>query len=208
LTAVSRRTALVFAGFFERRQSRIAPDSVALIATNGGIARMETTLERPVHAHAAHAGFVVEWRDGFRIGVDQVDAEHRHLFVLVKSLNLATVQDTLGELLDYVVTHFTHEQDLMESSGYPDFRHHLELHEQFSTQVADFLSSSSDWSEDRIQELRKFLNKWLVGHILTHDLRFGRWYLEHGRPTAPINRVVFNAPKPKVGWFDRLLGRG
>jgi hemerythrin len=164
-------------------------------------------IERPTHA-ASHAGFVVEWRDGFRIGVDQVDAEHRHLFVLVKSLNLATVQDTLGELLDYVVTHFTHEQDLMESSGYPDFRHHLELHEQFSTQVADFLSSSSEWSEDRIQELRKFLNKWLVGHILTHDLRFGRWYLEHGRPTAPINRVVFNAPKPKVGWFDRFLGRG
>lgn len=157
------------------------------------------TVDRP-----ASTGFVVEWRDGFKIGVDQVDAEHRHLFVLVKGLNINNVQDTLGELLDYVVTHFTHEQALMESSGFPDFRHHLELHEAFSSQVAEFLSSSSEWSDERIQELRKFLNKWLVGHILTHDLRFGRWYLEQGKNAAA--RVA--VPRPKVGWFDRLLGRG
>lgn len=160
-----------------------------------------TTLEK-----TAHAGFVVEWRDGFRIGVDQIDAEHRHLFVLVKALNVNNVQDTLGELLDYVVTHFTHEQALMESSGFPDFHQHLALHESFSSQVAEFLSSSSEWSDERIQELRKFLNKWLVGHILTHDLRFGRWYIEQRRDAAV--RITAPTARPKVGWFDRLLGRG
>ena len=160
-----------------------------------------TTLEKPVHG-----GFVVEWRDGFRIGVDQIDAEHRHLFVLVKALSVHNVQDTLGELLDYVVTHFTHEQALMESSGFPDFHHHLALHESFSSQVAEFLSSSSEWSDERIQELRKFLNKWRVGHILTHDLRFGRWYIEQRRDAAV--RVSVPPAPHKVGWFDRLLGRG
>ena len=148
--------------------------------------------------------FVVEWREGFKIGIAQVDAEHRHLFSLVKALNAMNIDATLSELLDYVVTHFTHEQNSMESSGYPEFRQHLALHEQFSAQVADFLSSGSEWTEDRVQELRKFLNKWLVGHILTHDLRFGNWYKEHGR-SQPVREVV---AKPKVGWFDRLLGRG
>jgi hemerythrin len=163
---------------------------------------MATVLERP-----EHGGFVVEWREGFKIGVAQVDAEHRHLFTLVKSLSAYNVDDTLGELLDYVVTHFTHEQELMESSGFPDFRQHLALHEQFSSQVADFLSGSSGWSEERIQELRRFLNKWLVGHILTHDLRFGRWYAENAsriERQPPMQRA---ASQPKVGWFDRLLGR-
>jgi hemerythrin len=159
------------------------------------------------HAAAKHQQhqFVVEWRDGFKIGIAQVDAEHRHLFTLVKSLSAANIDDTLGELLDYVVTHFTHEQEAMESSGFPDFRQHLGLHEQFSAQVADFLSASSEWDEERVQELRKFLNKWLVGHILTHDLRFGRWFQEHGRQ-APVQPVT--QAKPKVGWFDRFLGRG
>jgi hemerythrin len=148
--------------------------------------------------------FVVEWRDGFRIGVAQVDAEHRHLFTLVKDLDVSNVDETLGELLDYVVTHFTHEQELMESSGFPDFRQHLGLHEQFSAQVADFLSADTQWDEVRIHELRRFLNKWLVGHILTHDLRFGRWYHEHRQPitqAAPLQAA-------RVGWFDRFLGRG
>lgn len=159
-----------------------------------------TVAEKP-----GHSTFVVEWRDGFKIGVQQVDAEHRHLFTLVKSLSADNVQDTLGELLDYVVTHFTNEQALMETSGYPDFRQHLALHESFSSQVAEYLSNNSGWSEESIQDLRKFLNKWLVGHILTHDLRFGRWYQEQGR--NPVVQVHV-APAKGVGWFDRLLGRG
>lgn len=161
---------------------------------------MNTVAEKPAHPST----FVVEWRDGFKIGLQQVDAEHRHLFTLVKGVSIDNVDATLGELLDYVVTHFTNEQALMEASGFPDFHQHLALHEAFSAQVAEFLSSSSVWSEERIQELRRFLNKWLVGHILTHDLRFGRWYAEHQKhPPAPVQ-----APRPKVGWFDRLLGRG
>ncbi|MBI5278740.1 MAG: hemerythrin family protein [Burkholderiales bacterium] len=157
----------------------------------------------------AHGGFVVEWRDGFKIGLPQVDAEHRHLFTLVRSLSATNVQATLDELLEYVVTHFTNEQALMEESGFPDFHQHLALHEQFSSQVAEFLSGTDEWSEDRIQSLRKFLNKWLVGHILTHDLRFGKWYQEHvtktgHAPQAPRAQVT----RAKVGWFDRLLGRG
>jgi hemerythrin len=159
-----------------------------------------TVVEKPVHS-----AFVVEWRDGFKVGISQVDAEHRHLFTLVKALSVDNVQDTLGELLDYVVTHFSNEQALMENSGFPDFHQHLALHEGFSQQVADFLSGTNEWSDERIQELRRFLNKWLVGHILTHDLRFGKWYVEHTRNPAV---QVAAAPVKKVGWFDRLLGRG
>jgi hemerythrin len=31
-----------------------------------------------------------------------------------------------------------------------------------------------------VQELRRFLNKWLIGHIMTHDLR-----LESGMQAMP-----------------------
>lgn len=149
--------------------------------------------------------FAVEWREGFKINIAQVDREHKRLFDLVKQLELATVQQTIDELLDYVVTHFSNEQKLMEDSGYPAFADHLKLHEEFGATVAEFLGASDEWSEDRVQELRRFLNKWLIGHILTHDLRFGNWYRErHGRD-AP---EVVAKPEKKVGWFGRLLGRG
>jgi hemerythrin len=150
--------------------------------------------------------YVVEWRDGFLINIAQVDREHKHLFTLVKRLELGTVQQTVDELLDYVVTHFTNEQQLMEDSGYPAFSDHLRLHEEFASAVADFLSSGDDWTDDRVQELRRFLNKWLIGHIMTHDLRFGKWYRDHHGTDAP--EVAAKPAAKKVGWFDRLLGRG
>lgn len=148
--------------------------------------------------------FVVEWRDGFKVNVPQIDSEHKHLFMLVKQLDISTVDDTLNELLEYVVTHFSNEQQLMEDSGYPDFVSHLRLHEEFSATVADFLSASELWDDERIQDLRRFLNKWLIGHIMTHDLRFGNWHREHHAGLGP---ETIKATK-KVGWFDRLLGRG
>jgi hemerythrin len=157
--------------------------------------------ESEVRPHA----FVVEWREGFKINIPQVDQEHKHLFSLVKALNLETVDQTLEELLDYVVTHFSNEQALMEKYGYPAFEAHLQLHETFGTQVADFLSSGESWSEERIQNLRRFLNKWLIGHIMTHDLRFGKWLESQQTVVAPVKSA---APPEKKGFFARLFGGG
>lgn len=148
------------------------------------------------------APFVVQWRSGFRINIDQIDDEHRHLFELIKALNLGSIDRTLEELLDYVVTHFSNEQALMEQAGYPDFKQHLKLHEAFSAFVAEFLSNAEAWTEDRTQELRRFLNKWLIEHILTHDMRFGKWHASHHR--APAHRV--QATKEQRGFLTRLFG--
>jgi len=125
--------------------------------------------------HAVHkTPFTVEWREGFCIGIDPLDREHRHLFSLVMTLNLGTVERTVEHLLDYVVTHFSHEQEAMEASGYPAFEEHLKQHEAFASQMADFLMDRDGWTDGRVQELRKFLNKWLISHIMTHDMRFGK----------------------------------
>lgn len=145
--------------------------------------------------------FVIEWRDGFKIGIVQIDLEHRHLFTLVKALNLHSVRQTVDELLNYVVTHFTNEQRLMEASQYPAFEQHLKLHEEFGFSVAEFLGNSEEWTEDRVQELRRFLNKWLIGHIMTHDLRFGKWYENRSMSIQPIPPKV-DAPR---GFFARLF---
>lgn len=154
---------------------------------------------------AKRAPYVIEWRDGFKIGVAQVDMEHRHLFTLVRALSLESVDQTVEELLDYVVTHFSNEQDMMERCGYPAFEQHLKLHEEFAAQVADFLGSGVAWDEDRVQELRRFLNKWLIGHIMTHDLRFGKWHASQQAHAAQVATAA--RPAKSSGFLARLFGR-
>ncbi len=148
------------------------------------------------------APFVIEWRDGFKINIPQVDAEHKRLFELICALNLQSVDQTIEELLGYVVTHFSNEQKLMEDAGYPAFEQHLKLHEDFGTHVADFLGTGDEWSEDRVQELRRFLNKWLIGHIMTHDLRFGNWFAQHHGSRPPDVEGVTK----QRGLLARLFG--
>lgn len=164
-----------------------------------------------------HQPFVIEWRQGFRVHIGQVDDEHEHLFKLIKALHLDTVDQTINELLEYIVVHFSNEQALMEKCGYPELERHIMLHEDFSGRVADFLDSSETWNEERVQSLRRFLNKWLVGHILTHDLRFGKWHAEHARqlaapapaavPAADAGRMQTQEAKAHRGFFARLFAR-
>lgn len=155
------------------------------------------TQQHPVHK----APFAVEWREGFCIGIDQLDREHRHLFSLVMMLNLGTVEQTVEQLLDYVVTHFSNEQEAMEKSGYPAFDAHLKQHEEFASQIADFLMGSDGWTEERVQDLRRFLNKWLIGHIMTHDMRFGKWLAAKNRPAPDAA-----ADSGRTGLVGRLFG--
>ena len=49
--------------------------------------------------------------------------------------------------------------------------------------MADFLMRDDGWTEERVQDLRRFLNKWLISHIMTHDMRFGKWFAAHHRPS-------------------------
>jgi hemerythrin len=150
------------------------------------------------------APYVVEWRDAFKVNIPQVDEEHHRLFTLIKALNLDTVERTVEELLEYVVTHFSNEQAFMEKSGYPAFEQHLQLHEGFGAHVAEFLGSGEPWNEERVQEIRRFLNKWLIGHIMAHDLRFGRWYADNNKgQSAPVVEVS----KEQRGFLARLFGR-
>lgn len=157
----------------------------------------ETTTQR--------APYVITWRDGFKVNIPTTDAEHRHLFTLIAALNLQSVDRTVDELLDYVVTHFSNEQELMEASGYPAYGEHLKLHEDFGAQVAEFLASGEPWSEDRVRDLRRFLNKWLIGHIMTHDLRFGKWYAKQKEANGAINRTT-QSPQAHKGFLARLFG--
>ena len=149
------------------------------------------------------SAFVIEWREGFKINIPEVDQEHQQLFALVKALNLASVEKTLQALLDYVVTHFATEQALMEKHGYPAYEAHVKLHVAFGDQVNEFLPVGDTWSEERIQKLRRFLNKWLIGHIMTHDLNFGKWLDEQN---AAAHLPIAVAPVEKKGVFARLFG--
>ena len=149
---------------------------------------------------------VVEWREEYNTGIDEVDSQHKHLFFLVKYLGLETIDETLNELADYVFAHFSAEQKLMEEGDYSELDHHREIHDGFVITVAECIASDHAWDDDRIHELREYLNAWLIEHIMVEDQNFGRWYKNY-KQSLEDEKAKGQTVTPE-GWFTRIFKRG
>lgn len=123
--------------------------------------------------------FTLEWNDKFSISVDEVDAQHKHLFSLVDQLYRAVkkktpVEQYLDELVDYTRYHFQEEEKLMESVDYPHLKSHREVHEQLTRQVVEFREQFKGNNNQHPGEFLDFLNNWLVKHVMDLDKKIGR----------------------------------
>lgn len=148
---------------------------------------------------------LVEWSDDLVIGVASADQAHRQLFSLVHALKLETLERHRIDLESALARHFSSEQAMMERSSYPASEQHTRLHDEFRAQVKAYLDADGVWDESRVQELRRFLNHWLVGHIMAHDLRFGKWYVRQQAHAA--QRLSTARMHQPAGIFARWLGR-
>jgi hemerythrin len=127
----------------------------------------------------------VKWDDGFLLGDEQVDYQHRKLFDLVNSLlsscdaetDMKKLQDTLDFLVGYAVQHFDDEEALQIRCNFPEYERHKQLHDDFKVTVLELVqrfketNSPSQLSYD----IKKVLIKWLFKHILEEDKKIGKY---------------------------------
>ena len=120
------------------------------------------------------------WNEGLSVGVDKIDTQHRRLVDMINDLYLAVhgdrgreaVGDIFAGLKEYVVKHFSDEEEMMHSIGYDDLENHREIHK---TIVAQAQSLESRWhaAEPGVElEALSFLKEWLVNHIMKVDKRY------------------------------------
>lgn len=122
------------------------------------------------------------WNDRFVTGEAIVDNEHRELVRIINWViehqtlpNLdEEVPKVISYLVQYAVTHFRHEEELMEATGCdPRFAEsHCNVHRDFARQVGkmrEFPGAGGD-----IDSLLRFLTSWLAHHILGMDQSMAR----------------------------------
>jgi hemerythrin-like metal-binding domain len=122
-----------------------------------------------------------EFKEEYRIGVEQIDLEHAKLFEIAdRAYNVLVdefladkydyIVDILNELKDYCETHFQHEEEYMMSMGYRKLLSQKVEHQDFMDKIYEYdLSSIDENQKDTILEILEFLNDWLVNHILKSD---------------------------------------
>lgn len=127
-----------------------------------------------------------EWKQEYSVNIGSIDAQHKKLFAIAEELHEAmrtgqtkpVLSKILDRLVQYTVSHFTHEEGMMKMHAYPDFAAHHAAHEALTKQVKDF-QREFDAGEAFISiELMSFLKDWLEKHIKGTDMRYSPFMLQ------------------------------
>ena len=145
-----------------------------------------------------------EWREGYSIGVDFIDQEHKRLFRIINKLfdfkeeekdNQWTCQEGIKYFKGHAVKHFADEEAYMASIGYEGLEQHRRIHQDFRKNILPALEQElerTDYSQESMEHFLGICAGWLVGHTLTEDkaitgAEMGTW--EHLLPQEELEAM-------------------
>lgn len=140
-----------------------------------------------IHRKMASKQFV-EWKDGYSVGIDSIDQQHKKLLSLINQLQTAVdystgeqfEQEALDELVDYTKTHFTYEEGLMRDNDYPDFEPHKAQHEKMFNKVGEVLAEYEKDHDTAMSNTAEYLKDWLINHINGTDKEYSSYLISKG----------------------------
>jgi hemerythrin len=113
-----------------------------------------------------------EWKDAYRVGIEDIDEEHRELVRIANrlfgELDNGQLQRELMTLRQHMLAHFHKEEILMGRIGYPRLAEHRTLHEALLDDF-DHYAANVARNPEQVPGLRAFLVEWVLDHIVNHD---------------------------------------
>jgi hemerythrin-like metal-binding protein len=141
----------------------------------------------------------MEWNDKYATGIQEIDDQHKMLFMMTSRLQTAIkirkgetiIAKTFTELIDYTKYHFAAEEHEMDQVDFPDAALHRQFHNKLVSGIRDALLRIRNGESYNPIELLRFLNTWLIDHILEKDMKFSRFYKKNsnGNPAKQVNGV-------------------
>jgi hemerythrin len=130
-----------------------------------------------------------KWTDEFSVGIESIDTQHKKLVDMIKTLHNAiadgkateVLDKIFSELLDYTNYHFSYEEELFKSYGYSEEEAHKKEHVELKNQLLK-LKRMMDEGDSFMGEVLvlKFLQEWLLIHIMKSDKKYGPFLVEKG----------------------------
>jgi hemerythrin-like metal-binding protein len=129
----------------------------------------------------------MEWNEKYATGIQEIDDQHKMLFVITSRLQdaikirrgEAIIAKTFTELIDYTRYHFSVEEQEMDKNNYVGIAIHRQFHKKLIDTIKDTLLRIRKGESYNPIELLRFLNTWLIDHILEKDMKFSKFYKEH-----------------------------
>lgn len=125
------------------------------------------------------------WKESLKIGVPLIDSEHKELCDRIDGLFTACGKgqgkEELVEIVEfleiYTIQHFSDEEKLQRSCGYPKVKEHKALHTFFTGKIADLKTDiqNNGVNVATISKTNYFLMDWLLNHIQQVDAELAQY---------------------------------
>jgi hemerythrin len=127
----------------------------------------------------------------------EIDRQHQIPFNLLKRLHDAMLlgrgKEILGVILSQAKAHASehraYEEKLMADTRYPDYREHIQQHEELQRKTSPFFERFERGETTMTIELSLFISSWTEQHIKTTDRRLLE-YLSARRSTSSFRGAV------------------
>lgn len=125
---------------------------------------------------------IPDWNDKYTIDDPKIDAEHKKLFEIAekvesnifKHVNRDEYKEILNELFSYMKEHFSNEERYMQEINYPYLNEHRAMHKTIIQEMS-YLILHIKTTNDLKEKLYTIISKWLLEHILRHDMMIGTY---------------------------------
>ena len=116
----------------------------------------------------------VQWKDFYSVGENSLDAQHKQIIAIIDDLynamhagrEYSELKGLMERLVRYTMTHFQHEEQIMQACGYPDFENHKALHDLMRRRTLGLRANLNLMTG---HDLLCFLKDWWTGHIQSED---------------------------------------
>jgi len=130
----------------------------------------------------------IPWEERFALGIPLVDNQHKELLNLANELHETCRQGkgfapegfrkAAAAAVEYVKTHFSTEEKIMERVGYPGLAEHKSEHHQFIHQVLAGVKEFEDGKAFVPNKFVLFLKEWILSHIALMDQKMALYVLD------------------------------
>jgi hemerythrin len=114
----------------------------------------------------------IEWKDSYKIGDAEIDAQHQVWFGKINDFLVATDKEALKlcemKMYQYTRVHFKHEETLMRAINYSGLHEHIGKHNELLSHLNVISEEMTNDTLDLVK-WRSFLSAWLLNHIAVTD---------------------------------------
>jgi len=127
---------------------------------------------------------ILKWDESYNLGVEIIDAEHKKIIEIAneyyaiymatksKGVKKAALGELLDKLVEYSMSHLTHEEEFFDRFKYERTIEHKEKHREFRKSVLDMKERFHGDKEVYSMEVTSFIKDWLLGHIKAEDKKY------------------------------------